>query len=327
MCLRQEIADVAKPCGNYDGICYELCPRSELDLFGLQEAIFGQSSLDPIGIVKVAYSLRSSDPKILSKAQEGGAVTGLILHCLKAGQIDAAVLAKPEGLGAKPIVATTASQVLDSAGSKYVGVPMMIGLKEALDSGYSKIAFVGLPCHMHCLRKLELMGLCPSSRIRLRIGLFCMEAFRRDLLTETLSTLGIPIDRISKLDIKAGELKVIADKEYKLPIKKLRHSMRENCNYCIDFTGLLSDISCGSIGSNTGYTTVLIRTDQAKQVVDEAIASGEFRVASPNLESVRDLAKSKLVRNLLKLIEKVGELQLGYLRLPADVVASLIRAK
>ena len=58
-----------------------------------------------------------------------------------------------------------------------------------------------------------------------------------------------------------------------LDLDALGDLVRPECIPCTDFSCYTADISVGGIGSPDGYTTTMIRNQQAKGLVEEAIAN------------------------------------------------------
>jgi coenzyme F420 hydrogenase subunit beta len=49
---------------------------------------------------------------------------------------------------------------------------------------------------------------------------------------------------------------------------------RDACHACADFANDFADISAGGLGSDDGYTTVIIRNSDGKKVYSEALYKG-----------------------------------------------------
>ncbi len=75
-------------------VCYYSCPRIELPVAEIERQVFGRSRTAEeaiLGIHVGAYSVKSNDPDVASRAQDGGAVTSLLLYALDRKIIDYAV--------------------------------------------------------------------------------------------------------------------------------------------------------------------------------------------------------------------------------------------
>lgn len=81
-------------CDRTWGRCSAYCPRGEVDLNGLRQAMFDPADLTPeLGTVKGLYMTRASDLHLRNKAQHGGTVSALVALALEKRLIDTAVLA------------------------------------------------------------------------------------------------------------------------------------------------------------------------------------------------------------------------------------------
>src|SRR5207253_10793705 len=72
-------------------VCYYSCPRIELPLAEIEQQVFGRSRTAEeaiLGIHVGSYSVKSKDPDVVKRAQDGGAVTSLLLYALDRKIID-----------------------------------------------------------------------------------------------------------------------------------------------------------------------------------------------------------------------------------------------
>lgn len=107
-------------------VCASVCPKLDLQKDALELAMFGRPASpeerEGVGVVLEMYGVRTRDPAVLHKCQDGGFVTTLLLWALETGRIDGAVITRTspdEPCKPVPAVATTRRQILDSAGSWY----------------------------------------------------------------------------------------------------------------------------------------------------------------------------------------------------------------
>jgi coenzyme F420 hydrogenase subunit beta len=249
---------------------------------------------------------RATDKKILSKAQDGGIVTALLIYALEKNIIDGTIVAgegdepwKPE-----PTIATTKKDILKGAGTKYTMCPNLALIKEATRSyGLEKIGTIGTPCQVMGIRKMQTypMGLRHvTDKIALILGIYCMENFPYDSLKAFIQDkAGTVPSKVTKMDISKGKLFIrTSDDETAIPIKQTHGYEQSGCQYCMDYVSELSDISCGSVGAKPGWSTVIKRTDKGKSLVDSAIEDGVLEVTETNegkfgLEMLRKLSTNK----------------------------------
>jgi coenzyme F420 hydrogenase subunit beta len=123
------------------------------------------------------------------------------------------------------------------------------------------------------------------------IGLFCFEAFDIEKLKEeTQRLLGVDLDKAEKTQIHKGKYTVrIEGKDYSTSVRDLSKAVEKGCVYCDDFTAKLADISVGSVGSDDGYSTVIVRSEKGKRLLEQL----DLRRGTVNIEEVAKLAVLK----------------------------------
>ena len=136
------------------------------------------------------------------------------------------------------------------------------------------------------------------------MGLFCFEAFDYDKLKEqTAKLLGVDLDKAEKTQIHKGKFIVTVDgKDYSAKVKEFNSAIQGGCAYCNDFVGRLSDVSVGSVGSAEGYSTVIVRSEKGKKLLENV----DFAKGDVNKEEVIKLAtfkKKRAKKNFAPIIE------------------------
>ena len=191
---------------------------------------------DPIlGSYEEIITARAVDKKVLKKSQDGGIVTTLLSFALEDGMIDGTIVAAPsdDPWKPEPLVATTKKEILKGAGTKYTMCPNVSLLKEATrEYGLEKIGTIGTPCQIMGIRKLQSypMGFRNvSENIALVLGIYCMENFPYESIrTFVEDTVGVPLSKVTKLDISKGKLFITyTDGEGSIPLKKT-HGFEQN---------------------------------------------------------------------------------------------------
>ena len=127
-----------------------------------------------------------------------------------------------------------------------------------------------------------------------------MESFDHPGLIKFLEDADIKPSDVKRTAIAGGKFTVTTssgEKEWK--VAELNPVAARSCTYCRDLTSKNSDISCGNIGSDEGWTTVLIRTVQGEQVFQEALAEGLIEaemLEAKALRTVQNVARSKATK-------------------------------
>jgi coenzyme F420-reducing hydrogenase beta subunit len=69
--------------------------------------------------------------------------------------------------------------------------------------------------------------------------------------------------------LKGKYIVQVAGKEYSCSVRDLSKAIENGCAYCDGFTARLADISVGSVGSPDGYSTVIVRSDVGKRLLEK----------------------------------------------------------
>jgi coenzyme F420 hydrogenase subunit beta len=286
-------------CGVSEGVgcdvCATVCPRLWPRESHLTAQVFENDRPyeDIFGVYRHIFVARTQREDILERAQDGGIVTALLVWARNKGVIDAAVVSavgeNDKPCFPSPQLVTTEEEIKASSGSWYTYCANNLALEDARERDFKKVAFVGVPCQITPLRKMEhadpafLVG--PkkrekiisrqrgflrdyTDRIALNIGLFCTEVFLPELLTERIEKdMGIPLTEVAKFNVKGKILIHKKDGELEtMPLKEaITDYQRMECQHCADFSAELSDIACGGIGTS-GATIVVIRTQKGEDI-------------------------------------------------------------
>jgi coenzyme F420 hydrogenase subunit beta len=308
---RPELIDYDPNCG----LCYAYCPRTMFDMPGMAKKVFGRERKvdEVLGIYRKAASARA---RASVRAQDGGIATALLIQALNSGVIDCAVVTdRDDKWRGVPKVATTAEEIASAAGTKYTITPSVTGVQMAMDQGFKKIGFVGTPCQIQALRKVQLLEepyAFGQEKIGLLVGLFCMENFEHELLFPHLveGKFGFKAEEVDKFEVQKGMFRVLSgDKVKEVPLEETDEYAWKGCGPCFDFAAELADVSVGSVGSKAGWSTVLTRTDLGAKVYDSALAAGsieEATVSEKGLALAGRLAKSKEERFTAKTADLLG---------------------
>lgn len=288
------------------GLCYFVCPRSYLPegLINLsQDSESKIKEYSKIGYYKSIYSARTKIKEISETCQDGGVSSTCLYYLLDKNEIDLAIGAKMSRTywRPEPMLITNKDELLETTGTKYVNNPTLRKLNE-INNKVNKIAIVGVPCMMQALLKSEIynIGIPSLDKVIYRIGIFCMESFSYESLLKICEIMNVNINDAIKMDINKGKFFVYtkSGEEHAVPIKEVTHLAREDCEVCYDLTSESADISIGSIGSPSGWNTVIIRTDKGEKLYKELldndlIESKAIEDVKPGLPLLLKIAGSK----------------------------------
>jgi coenzyme F420 hydrogenase subunit beta len=273
----------------YCGICYMICPTTK-DLDAEMQDNFGWKA--PIGQWETISSARATDEAIRAVATDGGVVTALLCYMLESRLIDGAIVSrKTAAFAREPMIATTREELIAAAGSHFGDVahleelaqkyttysPTISAVKGLEGRDLQRVAMVGAPCQIRSIRKMQCLGILPAHIIHHTIGLFCMENLLFDLSGRKMleDKLQIDLADIDKLNIKEDIIITLQDgTAVHLPFEEADELARPACLACTDFANDYADLSAGGLGSPTGYTTMVIRSDKGSRVYTEALRGG-----------------------------------------------------
>lgn len=285
------------------GICAQVCPKYDVQMSKLESFIFGRerAAEEEFGIGRRVLIAQTTDERIRKVCQDGGVVTTLLIHALNSGMIDGAVVSgvsDEEPLRPVPKLALAVDDLLACAGTRYTYSPNMLALGEAVQRKSSNLAFVGTPCQINAIRKMQMVPLRKfSSAVKMLIGLFCSESFTYEGLVRNCiqEELGVDPSDVEKINIKGKVLVETSSGQTRaIPIKQARKYV-SNCALCPDFSAELADISVGGLGLE-GWTLTIIRTERGEELFQ--------RAESARALNVRSVEKEKRILDLLARISR-----------------------
>jgi coenzyme F420 hydrogenase subunit beta len=283
------------------GTCYRVCPGHSVNFEQLNTKVFGKKPKDTlIGNYHNCYIGHATDYSIRYNSASGGLVTAILIFLLEEKIVDGALVTRmsnEDPLEPYSFIARTRQEILSAAGSKYCPVPANVALKEIL-STKRKYAVVGLPCHIHGIRKAEMANKELLKRIILHMGLFCggVCSFKG---TEFL---------LDKMDVDSKEIKDLKYRGEGWPgsmVIQLRNGSRKQlpiteywgnkddtfgsfilrrCMLCIDSISELADISFGDAwlpetsGEMIGESIIVTRKMESENILQKMIEKEEVEV-------------------------------------------------
>ena len=287
------LAGTCKACG----ICYQTCPGKDIPLAKLEEQFLGACrtrEIEFLGISKTFLKGFAKVPEIRQSGASGGLTTALLIYALERGLIDGAVVTimdaqKPWRV--KPTLAKTRTELIGAAKSKYAISPNNMALREA--EGIDALAVVGLPCHIHGIRKLQsnrdLTRL--AKKIILTLGLFCgtNQSYKAtEYMIQEYSDVNFA--EIERFEYRGGvdsqDVKIFTRNKKEVTItynerKRIFRSMgKDRCRMCCDWTAELSDLSLGEITDPQynrkipNWNSIIVRTEKGLQLIEGAQEAG-----------------------------------------------------
>jgi len=274
-------------------LCIESCPGHSVDFVKLNEFVFNDMPEDSfLGYLGNCYLGHCTDKEIRWKAASGGIVTGLLVFMLEEKIIDGALVIRMKEnnpLEPEPFIARTREEIIAAATSKYCPVPANIALKEILESkDEERFAVVGLPCHIHGIRKAEMIDEKLKEKIVLHIGIVCSHPVSFLGTEFLLQKYGIKKEAVKHLkyrgegwpggmsiELKNGGKIFYPYGEY-WRLFSLHFFAPTRCMICCDGANELADISCcdawlPELGEDKiGESIILSRNDTGERILETA---------------------------------------------------------
>lgn len=292
-----------KLCNNCE-LCLKVCPGHEVNFNSLNLEIFGKKPKNQVlGNYLNCYSGHSTNHNIRYNSSSGGLITQFLIYALNEGIIDGAIVTKMKNnnpLEPEPFIARTKDEIIEASKSKYCPVPVNIALNDILDEKENnKYAIVGLPCHIHGIRKAEIINKSIKEKIILKIGIVCNHT-PTFLATEfLLKKIGIENKEIEKLDYRGmgwpGSMKIKkknAEEEYIPHFSFFYWGVLLNsfffprrCTLCCDKICELSDASFADAWihsylekDNYGTSLILSRDKFFEEVLNESNLNNQIKI-------------------------------------------------
>ena len=282
--------------------CTRACPRFRAWEPAADMHLFGRvrEPDEMAGIWRQLLLTRASDKTAHEKGQDGGFVSAMLIWLLENNYIEAALVSGVEpddAWKAKPVLAKTKQDVLDTAGSRYTYCANPLALRDAKEQGLSKLALVGMGCQTSSPpvmwdRKAGKV----SKPFLFNIGLLCSKTFDDAIFPELFEAkYGLKKQDMVKMNIKGVFQIWMKDGSYhEIDLKECHQWTRSGCKSCPDFAAEHSDIATGGIGKDNDWTLTIVRTELGEEVINRMIKDGVIE-ARPAQE---DEVAMKLLRTL-----------------------------
>lgn len=268
------------------GICYSICP----EIGDLEEETRNLVSWnEPMGRILGTAVARATDPEVRARATDGGVVTALLLYLFDHGDIDAAIVSRKAGPFQRlPLLARSRADILAAAGFHFDTIssiahfsklystysPSIVELKDVARESLTRVAFVGTPCQINTMRRMEVLGVVPSDAITIHFGLFCAGNFQfGPEERRRLEKIGnFKWAEVYKVNVKEELMIHLRNKEIRhIPLEELTFMRRSACRFCDDYAAEFADLSFGGLGAPEGWTTVLTRSPKGQALLSKAL--------------------------------------------------------
>jgi len=303
-------------------ICYEVCPHSEALQLRTQKFVSDAPvKNEALGYYRRIVLAQATDPKLRAQSHGGGVVTSLLTYGVEKKRFDSAIVSKAEPENpAKPkaSVATVPDDILSAVGSKFFPSPVAKAYGSAVYGyGKSKIAFVGVPCHVLALRKIEAWHHKIGDNLAIIIGLFCFGTFSMTPLLKYIEdNYHVKPSEIKHMRLSSKFVVQTEKDTIRIPISEIENIIMPSCRTCTDFAAELADISVGSAYPLDEWSTVIIRTKAGEEFFYDAVENGIINtwVIEQEPEVYERVARAAIQKRTAALQEaKKIEEKFGYL--------------
>lgn len=287
------------------GLCYGACPGIEYSYPEFTRYLFNGSAGDEIiGNYRSAYFGYSCDAPLRNKASAGGVITAILSGLLERGKISAAIVVgmrreRPWDCEVK--LARTKDEIYQAAQSKYSMVPLNAILAKINAANVDSVALVGLPCHIHGIRKLQKLNSESVKKVKYCIGLFCGMNLSKGATDYLISRLKINKNEISSLEYRGGDwpggFTVKTNKQdRKFFIKKDIYNFLQpmfapgRCLLCPDLMNEFADIAVGDAWDNSldkqGWSIIIARTSIGDELVNKAVEYNYIKIKPAHISQI-----------------------------------------
>lgn len=269
--------------------CLKVCPGISLihEQFNSQTVPELRKSWGPLLELWEGYA---SNPEIRYRGSSGGAVTAIAQFCLeKEGMAGVLHIGSKTGnpLQNAAFLSKSKEELLARAGSRYSPAAVCEKLERicGLDA---PCVFIGKPCEIAALRKVQTADNGRDINIGLTISIFCAGTPSSKGTKVILGHLGINSDDVAELSYRGcgwpgettiktkGDDGLIRRMTYEESWGKiLNKHVQTRCRLCPDSTGEFADISCGDpwyreLDDELGQSLIVVRTERGREILRKA---------------------------------------------------------
>jgi len=302
------VPEVDESSCNNCGLCLRACPGKEVDFNSLSCFKQGVSGINCEDYKKSIIKLvRAKDKKSLANATSGGAVRTVAAYLVEQGIVDGAIMIT-DNHEDTPFPFYASGAVLHSPDeiryhkvrSRYCPAPLCKIFSE-LDKN-KKYVFVGLPCHVHAVRKLQILDQQWMECIPFVFGLLCSGTPTMKGNKYLFEMNGVDTTQIKRVDYRDGVFPggvygymddggyykvrdmgwVFGNLKMMLVGDAYMSSFfyRRRCRTCFDYFCQFSDLAFGDPwipsyrGTAEGATLTFIRSEKGSVLFDKISAKG-----------------------------------------------------
>lgn len=289
--------------------CLIVCPSRFL-LNDTNPDVNFQAKLDS----SAAYLIHAKDLSIRRDSASGGFITGLFIYLLKNNFIDGCIVSRCEGktpLVAETYIAKDREAIIAGCGSKYAPVSACTAIKDVIKVP-GRYTFIGTPCMLEGLAKLEKIFPTLKDSIVLKIGFVCAGMASRLSTKNYIEQHGnVNMQEVRKICYRGdgwpGRFRVFGDDKKLLMDNPLLggslkylvgidHYLR--CDNCLDHWSYYADIIVSDPWKaemieteKLGRSAIMINNETGRNAITPAIEDGFFIADSISVDEMINFNK------------------------------------
>ncbi|HET55150.1 MAG TPA: hypothetical protein ENN33_08020 [Ignavibacteria bacterium] len=273
------------------------CSAKKIPMALLNEYSFGQteSNNEYIGYYKKLGIAYAEDSEIRRNSASGGLLSTILLWLLETEEVQGIVTTRMSNTSPwKPetFIATKKEEVKKAAQSKYL-ITSVNQVLPQIQEFEGCLAYVGLPCQVHSIRKLQIANDPSVKNIKYIFGPFCGNTLHFTSIKMLLRSYGYKEHTgIEYLAFREGEwpgkmvINMNDGKKIELPKFHANYlipfSMMKRCLLCTDFTNELTDISGGDAWApeyeerGKGFSLAIVRSKSGNRLFENLVREGKI---------------------------------------------------
>jgi coenzyme F420 hydrogenase subunit beta len=259
-------------------ICYDICPHTSALLYEtLRFVADAPHRREALGCYRKIVLAQATNPTIREATKSGGVINALLNFAINQKIIDSAIVSKVSpslAVKVKPLIGLVPDDALSAVDSKIMPCAVAEAFGRAVfEHGKVHIAFVGVPCHVLALRKLEAWQHKLIDSLEVTIGLFCLWTFSLGRLLEYLfQEHGVAANEIINVDLEGNKYVVTTEnRTLRIPMSEIKQHIMNRCKTCTDFTSELADLSVGGATPLKDWSIIIVRTKKGEDLLNLAV--------------------------------------------------------
>jgi coenzyme F420 hydrogenase subunit beta len=295
--------------------CVKVCPGIEISHKTFSAQVMAELS-EEWGPVLDLWEGFAVDSDIRYRGSSGGAATALALFCLEkqgASHVLHTGTTPAEPLKNIAVLSKNRAELLARTGSRYSPAAPCEKL-DWLDGVPGPVVFIGKPCDVVALRKSQANNAVLQEKIAAAISIFCAGTPPTAGTYKVLDELGVETGDVEDFRYRGCGWPGMTTVRVKNSDRTRQMTYEQSwgnilCNYsqfrcrlCPDSTGEFADVSCGDPwyrpveNGEPGRSLVLARTEEGRQIIQEAIKAGYLDLVRVEPTTVPDSQKALLRR-------------------------------